>query len=137
MFGAVPRRAPVEDPRVVLDAVAVAELLQHLEVVLGPLPDPVRLEELPLRLEELDLLLELVADLADGPLDRVLRGHVLRGREDGQVLEAGVDLARERVEVGDLLDLVPEERDAVGGLHVRGLHLDDVAPYAEAAAPEK
>ena len=41
-------RAAVEDPRVVLDPVAVAELLQHLQVVLGALPEPVRLEELPL-----------------------------------------------------------------------------------------
>ena len=36
----------------------------------------------------------------------------------------------------DLLDLVAEERDAVGGLLVRGLHLDDVALDAEAAAAE-
>ena len=54
-------RAPVEDPRVVLDPVAVAELLHHLEVVLGSLADPVRFEQLSLRFEELDLLLELVA----------------------------------------------------------------------------
>ena len=131
------RRAPVEDPRVVLDPVAVAELLQHLEVVLGPLPDPVRLEQLPLRLEELDLLLELVLDLVDGALDRLARGHVLRRREDRQVLEACVDLAGERIEVRDLLDLVAEERDAVGRLHVRRLHLDDVAAHAEAAAAEE
>src|SRR5436190_21212788 len=53
-------RPVVEDARVVLYPVAVPELLQHLEVVFGPLPNPVRLEHLPLRLEELDLLLELV-----------------------------------------------------------------------------
>ena len=130
------RRAPVEDPRVVLDPVAVAELLEHLQVVLGPLPDPVGLEQLALRLEEPDLLLQLAPDLAHGALDRVARGHVLGRREDGEVVEAGVDLARERVEVRDLLDLVAEERDAVRRLHVRGLHLDDVAPHAEAPAPE-
>ena len=132
-----PRLAAVQDPRVVLDPVAVAELLQHLEVVLRSLPDSVRLQQLVLRLEELDLLLELVADLADGALDRVLRGHVLRGREDRQVLEASVDLARKRVEVRDLLDLVAEEGDAVGRLHVRRLHLDDVTAHPEAPAAEK
>jgi hypothetical protein len=47
----VPAAAPLEDPRVVLDPVAEAELLEHLEVVLGALPDPVRLEQLPLLLE--------------------------------------------------------------------------------------
>ncbi|HWJ45570.1 MAG TPA: hypothetical protein VNR63_09305, partial [Gaiellaceae bacterium] len=34
------------------------------------------------------------------------------------------------------LDLVAEERDAVRGLLVRGLHLDDVALHAEGAAVE-
>ena len=131
------RRAPVEDARVVLDPVAVAELLQHLQVVLGALPDPVRLEQLPFGLEDLHLLLELVLDLADSALDRVPGGHVLRRRKDREVLEPCVDLAGQRVEVRDLLDLVPEERDPVGRLHVRGLHLDDVPAHAEAPAPEE
>ena len=81
------RRAAVEDARVVLDPVAEAELLHHLEVVLGALPDPVRLEHLPLRLELLHLLLELVPDLDDGALDRRLRRDVLRRREDGDRVE--------------------------------------------------
>ena len=131
------RRAAVEVARVVLDPVAEAELLHHLEVVLGALPDAVRLEHLALRLEQLDLLLELVADLLGGALDRRLRGHVLRRREDRQVVELAVDLAGERVEVRDLLDLVAEERDAVGRLHVRGLDLDHVALDAEPAAAEQ
>ena len=76
------------------------------------------------------------ADVVEGPLDRRRRGDVLGGRPDGEVVEPGVDLARERVEVRDLLDLVAEERDAVGGLLVRRLHLDDVALDAEAAARE-
>ena len=46
-----PGRPTVEDPRVVLDPVAEPELLHHLEVVLGALPDPVRLEHLALGLE--------------------------------------------------------------------------------------
>ncbi len=54
------RRAALEDARVVLDPVAEAELLHHLEVVLGALPQPVRLEHLVLRFELLDPLLELV-----------------------------------------------------------------------------
>ena len=46
------RRPAFEHPRVVLDPVAEAELLQHLDVVLGALPDPVRLEQPALRLEQ-------------------------------------------------------------------------------------
>ena len=46
--GTVARLAAVEDPRVVLDARAEPELAQHLHVVLGPLAQPVRLEQLAL-----------------------------------------------------------------------------------------
>ena len=45
------RRAVVEDPRVVLDPRAEAELLEHLDVVLGALPQPMRLELLAALLE--------------------------------------------------------------------------------------
>src|SRR5207244_11534567 len=60
-------RSPAfEDPRVVLDPVAEAEFLEHLEVVFGALADAVRLEQPVLGLELLDLLLELVPNLVDG-----------------------------------------------------------------------
>jgi len=97
----------------------------------------VGLEQLALGLEELDLLLELVADLVQRALDRLPRGHVLRRREDREVLQAGVNLARERVEMGDRLHLVPEERDAVGRLHMRRLYLDDITAHAKAPAAEE
>ena len=131
-----PGRPALQDARVVLDPAREAELLQHLHVVFRALPDPVRLEHPPLGLELRDLLLELVADLVDGAFDRRLRGDVLRRRPDREVVELREHLARERVEVRDLLDLVAEHRDAVRGLHVRGLHLDDITAHPEAAARE-
>ena len=130
-------RPAVEDPRVVLDPVAEAELAHHLEVVLGALADPVRLEHAALGLEERDLLLQLVLDLVLGALDRRLRGDVLRRGEDGDRVELREHLAGERVEVRDLLDLVAEHRHAVGRLRVRRLDLDHVALHAEAAPAEQ
>ena len=130
------RRTALEDPRVVLDPVAEAELLHHLEVVLGALPEPVGLEQLALGLELLDALLQLVPDLVDGALDRRPRGDVLGGRPDRDVVQLRQHLAGERVEVRDLLDLVAEERDAVRALLVRRLHLDHVAAHTEAPAAE-
>ncbi len=79
---------------------------------------------------------ELVADLVERALDRRLRGHVLGRGPDREVLEPREHLARERIEMRDLLDLVSEHRDAVGGLARGGLHLDDVAADAEPAARE-
>ena len=57
--------------------------------------------------------------------------------KSAEVVEPAVHLARHRVEVRDLLDLVAEEGDPVGGLERRRLHLDDVAAHAEAAAAEE
>src|SRR5215211_4762875 len=129
-------RTALEDPRVVLDPVAEAELAHHLEVVLGALPQAMRLEHLPLAGQLLHPLLELVLDLLDRALDGRLRRHVLGGGPYRDVVQLRVHLARERVEVRDLLDLVTEERYAVRGLLVRGLELDDITLHAEAAAAE-
>ena len=96
-----------------------------------------RLEQLVLRLQLLDALLQLVPDLDDRALDRGLRRHVLRRRPDGDVVQLAQDLARERIEVRDLLHLVAEEGDAVRRLLVRGLYLDDVALHAEPSAGEQ
>ena len=82
------------------------------------------------------LLVELGAELDDGALDRRLGGDVLGRREDGDRVEPREHLAGQRVEVRDRLDLVAEERDAVGGLRVGRLHLEHVALDPEAAAPE-
>ncbi len=130
------RRATLEDPRVVLDPGAEPELLHHLEVVLGALPQAVRLEHLPLALEHLEPLLELVADVDDRALDRRARRDVLRRRPDRDVVELREHLARQRIEVRDRLHLVAEEGDAVRGLLVRRLDLEHVALHPEAPATE-
>src|SRR4029078_5420948 len=68
------RRAPIEDARVVLDALAEAELAQHLHVELRALAKAMRLEQLALLLELLAARLQLVADLDHGALDRAADG---------------------------------------------------------------
>jgi hypothetical protein len=90
-----------------------------------------------IRLEELDLLLELVPDLDQRAVDRRPRRDVLRRRKHGDVVELREHLARQRVEVRDLLDLVAEERDPVRRLRMGRLDLDDVPFDPETAAPEQ
>jgi hypothetical protein len=53
------RRTPVEVTRVVLDARGVAEFAHHLQVVLGALLEPVRLEDLALALQLSQTLFQL------------------------------------------------------------------------------
>jgi hypothetical protein len=91
--GRSPGCAAVQDARVVLDAVAEAELAQHLHVELRALAQPVRLEQLALLLELGAARLHLVADLDHRALDRRAVGGVVRGRPDAGVLELREDLA--------------------------------------------
>ena len=105
-----------QDARVVLDAAAVAHLAQHLHVVLRALPQAVRLEELAVLLEPGAALLHLAADLDERALDGRVVGDEVRGRVDGDVLRLLDDLAADRVEADELLDLVAPELHADGGV---------------------
>ena len=60
----------------------------------------------------------------------------MRGRPDRDVVDHVEDLAGQRVEVLDPLDLVAEEGDPVGGLGVGGHDLQHLAADPEGAAPQ-
>ena len=130
------RRAAVEDARVVLDPRGEAELLEHLDVVGGALAQPVRLQLLALRLQLGGARVQFGADLLDRALQRLVLGHVVGGRPDRDVVDRVEDLAGQRVEVLDPLDLVAEEGDPVGRLGVGGHDLQHLAADPEGAAAE-
>src|SRR5437868_1793531 len=67
---------------VVLDAVAVADLPDHLEVEHRPLVQPLRLEELPLRLQLAAIPGELGLDRFDGAARALARRDEVRFRID-------------------------------------------------------
>ena len=67
--------------RVVLDALAEAELVEHLEVEAGALLDALRLDQLLFLVEELDALAQFRLDRLDGLEHRRPRRHVVAGRE--------------------------------------------------------
>ena len=111
-----PGLAPGEVARVVLDAGAVAELAHHLEVEGRALAQPRGLEHAALGLELADALLHLGLDVDDRRLQLVGRRDEVRRRVDVELLALGEQLAGQRVELGDPLDLVAEELDADEGL---------------------
>ena len=81
---------------------------------------------------------ELAADLGHRALHRPLLDVVVRGGPDRDVLEVVDDqLARQRVEVLQALDLVAEHQRAEGRLGVGGEDLQRVPAHAERAAPER
>ena len=129
--------APRQVARVVLDAGAEAELAQHLEVERRPLAQPRALEVAALGLELADPLLHLGLDVDDRGLELVGRRHVVGRRVDVDVLALGEQLAGQRVDLGDPLDLVAEELDPDDGLLGGRPELERVAADAEPGARER
>ena len=123
--------------RVVLDARAVAELAQHLEVERRPLAEPRRLERPALGLHLPDPQLHLLLDPGDREAELVPGRHEVGGREHRQLLALGEQLAGERVQLRDPLDLVAEELDPDDDLRAGRSDLERVAADAEASARER
>ena len=83
-------------------------------------------------------LVELVADLGHGALHRAFLDVVVRRRPDRDVLEIVLDdLARQRVEVLQALDLVAEQQHPERGLLVGREDLQRLPAHAERAAAER
>ena len=124
-----------DDAGIVLDARAIAQLAQHLDIVARALADALGLDRLALG-EKLRLaLVEFTVDLHDGALEFVLRCDIMRGGIDGDVLERARHLTVDGVEFTDPVDLVAEEFDAHGLVAViRGVEFHRVAAHAEAVA---
>ena len=132
----MPGARPSMCRRVVLDARAEADLAHHLDVVGRAHPQPLRLEQLALPLELGQPLRELGLDAGDRPLHPLRPGDVVGGREDVELLVLGEDLAGERVQGHQPLDLVAEHLDPDGVLLVHREDLDRVAADPEGAAGE-
>ena len=131
------RRTAADDPGVVLDAGAEAQLVHHLDVVHGPLADALGLEQLAVVLEPLLPVQHFLPDLPGGPLHLFLCGDVVAGGIDGAVAHLPLRGAGDHVELADPVDLVPEELDADGPAGPsRREHLHRVPPDPEGVADE-
>ena len=117
--------------RIVLDAVAVAELAHHLDVVLGPLPQALRFQELVLRGEELESVGELGLDAFERRSELVLAHHELLRRRDDRGRHRHAAFARQRIEFADAVDLLAEELDADRLRLIGRKDVHDVAADAE------
>ena len=96
---------------IVLDARAVAHLLQHLQVVFRARLDPFRLQELAFVAELLVAQRKLVADEAERVAQALLRHDEVLGRVDGGELHLLHGRARQGIDRADPLDLIAEELD--------------------------
>src|SRR5262245_28512907 len=130
------RLAAGEMTRVVLDAVAVADLADHLQVEHRALMQPLRLEQTALGFEDAAPPRELLFDRLDRASGSIARRDEVRLRVDRDLVVLAQRLAGERIEGRELVDLVAEQFNAEALLFVRRTHFDDVAADAERAAVE-
>src|SRR3546814_9660955 len=79
---------------------------------MGALLQSLRLEQPALGLQFLESLDEFVPYRFARLFQRRTRRHIVAVRKDADIVEVGDLLAGQRVEFGDLLDLVAEEADA-------------------------
>ena len=123
--------------RVVLDACAGAGGLQHLDIEAGALLEPLGLQQAAGALEFGKATLQLLLDRLDCLVERRTGRHIVRVGVDLDGLQVTGLLAGQRIEFGDRLDLVAEQRDAPGRvLEVGGEDLDRVAAHAKRPAHE-
>ncbi|MNZ54654.1 hypothetical protein D3C78_725610 [compost metagenome] len=131
------RAASGEVARVVLDAVAVAQLEDHLQIETGTLLKTLGLDQLVVVAQVFQALLQLLLDL----IHRLQQG--LAGRDvvalgiEGEARQLANHFAGQRIEGRDVLHLVVEQLDTDGlQLGFRREDVDHVAAYAEAGPCE-
>jgi hypothetical protein len=123
---------PRQVPGVVLDAVAVAGLAQHLEVVHRAHPEPLLLEELAPGPQPLQPLVQLLLDILYRLLQLIGRCEEMGRRPYDGAVQVRQHLSGERVHLGYPLDGLAEHVHSHGRLvPVRRVDVDDVAADAE------
>ena len=120
---------------VVLDTGAGPGRLDHFQIELGALADPLGFEIFPGRGEGLHLLLQLDPDMLHGLGEGGARRHIVAVRIELDVFQRGGLLAGQRIEFRNRFKLVAEQGQPPGIILVmRREDLDHVAPHAEGAS---
>ncbi|MNG03596.1 hypothetical protein D3C84_866850 [compost metagenome] len=105
-------RAPGEVARVVFDAVAVAQLEDHLQVETGALLQALRLHQFIVGAQVFQAFLQFDLDALDGVHQGFPWRHVVAFRVEGETRQFADDLARQRIEGRQAFHLVVEQFDA-------------------------
>ena len=135
--GGLARSPAGEVAGVVLDAVAEAQLLHHLQVEAGALVQALGLQELVMFPEPAHPFVQLGLDGGHGPAPRQVGGDVVGGGVDGDLFELAPGLAAQRVDLPDGLHRVAPEIDADGPVLFIGREdLHPVAPHPKSAPVE-
>ena len=135
--GTLARLTPIEVAGIVLNARAVAQLLNHLHVVLHTFLYTLRLDGVAQLGEEVHLLDKVVLNHADGPLRLLLGGHEEVGRINLIVGIAPQTLQGDGVKLFNAVYLIVPERDAQDDVVVGHVDVYGIALHAEVATLQR
>ena len=105
---------------IVLDALTEPHLAHHLQIIVRPLPDALRLQELPLPLKLRHPLIRLRADGLERRLQFPRRGDELLSRIKRERLHLFRAVPRQRIEQTDAVYLIAKELHAHAFILQRG-----------------
>ena len=129
--------AAVKVTAVVLNALAVADLPDHLDVIIGALGDAFCFQGLMIVREPLHPLPKIMLDHRQILLQVGVVGRVVGGGKDGYMGQGGQHMAADGIDLTDAVDFVAEELDAQGVLLLAGGDdLHHIAPHPEGTTVE-
>ena len=125
------------DAGIILDAGAEADLLQHFQIVLRPLADALRLEQLVVLLKKAHLLPHLSFNILHGAGHFFSGRDIMRRRVDGDVVQNALRHAGDGVDLGNAVNFIAEKLDADGSAcPIGGINLQRIAAHAVGVADE-
>ena len=124
-------------PRIIFDALAEAQLLQHLQIEARALLQPLRFHQLVFLVEEIEPLAQFSLDGLDGAQHGLARRHVVARRVHRKARNLLPHTAGQRIEQLQRFDFVVEQLQAHRHFcMLGGEDVDRVAAHAEGAALE-
>ena len=133
--GRLARRAPGQIARVIFDAVAHACGLKHFQVEICALFQALRFQQLTFAHQLIKPNAQLFFDALNGLVHRWFWRHVMAVGIDADLFKRAGFFARQRIKLGDRLQLFAEKRQLPGPvLEVRGKNLERIATHPEGSA---
>ena len=136
--GRLARCAAGQIARIVFDPVAHAGRLQHLQIEIRALFQPLRFQQLAFAHQLIQPDAQLLAYPDDRLLHRGLGRHIVAVGIDADLVECTGLLARQRIKFRDTFKLIAEEAQPPGAvLKVGGKHLQRITAHAKTATLER
>ena len=121
-----------DDPGIVLNSGAISQLLNHFNIVIRPLCNALRLNQLALLLEILHPRITFLANLSHCPVHFLPGGHIVTGRINCHVVQNARGGAGNHVDFRNALNFISEKFHANGFvMRVYRENLHGVSPHTE------